>query len=211
MIHKLYRSKNGDYFACDAPRGAGVEGWDQVTCPDCLAHTTLPVPTPFDAALSNLRRVVSYELPVWYVSAKEASALVDGFDQIRARLATEEGERLQLLEDMGGIETERDALRREVVSLREENATLQAERVRAAGQWGHAEQAAREEQDRTRDEVEAPAEELAYLRGERATVVAWLRAESRAAGVSPDEKRMLLWASSHIERGEHRHEEEEDG
>jgi hypothetical protein len=47
----------------------------------------------------------------------------------------------------------------------------------------------------------------AALDAERAAVVAWLRAESRVAGVSPDERRMLAYASSHIERGEHRREE----
>jgi hypothetical protein len=55
------------------------------------------------------------------------------------------------------------------------------------------------------DRVEA---EVVALRGERAAVVAWLRAESRVAGVSPDERRMLAYASSHIERGEHRREED---
>jgi hypothetical protein len=42
---------------------------------------------------------------------------------------------------------------------------------------------------------------------ERAAVVAFLREQGRVAGASPDEKRMLAYASSHIERGEHRREE----
>jgi hypothetical protein len=45
------------------------------------------------------------------------------------------------------------------------------------------------------------------LQYERAAVVAWLRAESRVAGVSPDERRMLAYVSSHIERGDHRRKE----
>jgi hypothetical protein len=42
---------------------------------------------------------------------------------------------------------------------------------------------------------------------ERAAVVEWLRAESRVAGVSPDAKRLLAWASNQVERGGHRREE----
>jgi len=42
---------------------------------------------------------------------------------------------------------------------------------------------------------------------ERAAVVAWLREQGRAAGASPDERRMLAYASSHIENGAHRREE----
>ncbi len=44
------------------------------------------------------------------------------------------------------------------------------------------------------------------LRGERATVVAYLRAESSAAGASPDERTILRWVANFIERGEHRRE-----
>jgi len=43
----------------------------------------------------------------------------------------------------------------------------------------------------------------------RAAVVAWLREQGRMAGASPDEKRVLAWASKNIERGEHRREEKE--
>jgi hypothetical protein len=39
---------------------------------------------------------------------------------------------------------------------------------------------------------------------ERAAVVAWLRAESRV--VLGDAKRLLAWASTQVERGEHRRE-----
>lgn len=38
---------------------------------------------------------------------------------------------------------------------------------------------------------------------ERRAVVAWLREQGRMAGASPDEKRVLAWASKNIERGEH--------
>lgn len=41
---------------------------------------------------------------------------------------------------------------------------------------------------------------------ERAAVVAYLRAESRAVGASPDEKRILTWVSGRIRGGEHRRE-----
>jgi hypothetical protein len=44
---------------------------------------------------------------------------------------------------------------------------------------------------------------------ERAAVVAWLREQGRVAGASPDEKRVLAWASQNIERGEHRRGEKE--
>jgi hypothetical protein len=50
--------------------------------------------------------------------------------------------------------------------------------------------------------------ELRYLQGERAAVVAWLRAEAAKAGASPDEKNMLRYAVQCFERGEHRREEE---
>ena len=43
---------------------------------------------------------------------------------------------------------------------------------------------------------------------ERAAVVAWLRAEARMPGASPDEKRLLNSITRDIERGEHRREEE---
>ena len=42
---------------------------------------------------------------------------------------------------------------------------------------------------------------------ERTAVVAYLRAESHAAGASPDEKRILTWVSGRIRGGEHRREE----
>jgi hypothetical protein len=43
---------------------------------------------------------------------------------------------------------------------------------------------------------------------ERAAVVAWLRAEARMPGASPDEKRLLNSITRDIERGEHRREGE---
>lgn len=60
-------------------------------------------------------------------------------------------------------------------------------------------------------------EEVERLRGERAAVVAWLRAEADEpnpieAGehaLSPSGRGLLLCAASHIERGEHRRKEEE--
>jgi len=42
---------------------------------------------------------------------------------------------------------------------------------------------------------------------ERAAVVAWLRAEARMPGASPDEKRLLNSITRDIERGEHRRKE----
>jgi hypothetical protein len=65
----------------------------------------------------------------------------------------------------------------------------------------------------TRRPVCAPAErdEHTALRdavaAERAAVVEWLRAESRV--VLGDAKRLLAWASTQVERGEHRHKEKE--
>ena len=55
------------------------------------------------------------------------------------------------------------------------------------------------EVDRLRDEVAA----------ERAAVVVWLRAEASRTGASPDERTILRWAASRIERGDHRREETE--
>lgn len=76
-----------------------------------------------------------------------------------------------------------------------------------------------EEIDRLREEVhelrlmveEAARAENANaedVKRERAAVVAYLRAESRAVGASPDEKRILTWVSGRIRGGEHRREEE---
>lgn len=50
--------------------------------------------------------------------------------------------------------------------------------------------------------------ELREVRGERDAVVAYLRKEARAPGASPDERTILTWVSNHIDRGEHRREEE---
>ena len=44
---------------------------------------------------------------------------------------------------------------------------------------------------------------------EREAVVAWLLAEARRPGGSPDEKRLLSSITRDIERGEHRREEGE--
>jgi len=81
------------------------------------------------------------------------------------------------------------------------------------------------EVERLRSEVEAAHAEAATMRSwaeeaaaaenanadaavkERAAVVAWLRAESRV--VLGDAKRLLAWASTQVERGEHRRKENE--
>jgi hypothetical protein len=60
-------------------------------------------------------------------------------------------------------------------------------------------------------EARALVAEVDRLRGEvereRPAVVEWLRAESRV--VLGDAKRLLAWASTQVERGEHRREEKE--
>lgn len=48
--------------------------------------------------------------------------------------------------------------------------------------------------------------ELRYLRGERAAVVAWLRAEMQPC--SGPVRGTLAYAANEVERGEHRREEE---
>lgn len=77
------------------------------------------------------------------------------------------------------------------------------------------------ENDQLKSEVEAARTEVATMRSwaeeaakaenenaevatERAAVVAWLRGQLCVPGLSPDEKRLLSWASRRIERGEHR-------
>jgi hypothetical protein len=46
----------------------------------------------------------------------------------------------------------------------------------------------------------------AEVTAERAAVVRWLHGQLCVPGLSPDEKRLLGWASRRIERGEHRRE-----
>jgi hypothetical protein len=69
-----------------------------------------------------------------------------------------------------------------------------AARAEAAEMRAWAEEAARAENENAED-----------ARRERVAVVEWLRAESRVLG---DAKRLLAWASTQVERGEHRREEE---
>lgn len=82
MIHKLYRSENGSYFACRLSVGTATEGWERVTCPDCLAHKAPPVSPPLDYALASLRRAAEHGYP-WSVSPSEAAAVVEEVDRLR--------------------------------------------------------------------------------------------------------------------------------
>ena len=58
------------------------------------------------------------------------------------------------------------------------------------------------------DALDALVAEVERLRGERAAVVAYLRAEASLAGASPDERTILRWVANYIDRGEHRREGE---
>ena len=61
------------------------------------------------------------------------------------------------------------------------------------------------------EDLAALIEEVRYLRGERAAVVTWLRAEAKTVMASfarrGDDEDLLLDAAEDIERGEHRREE----
>lgn len=85
-VHKVYRSKDGNYFACDLSVGRATEGWEDVTCPDCLAHKAPPVSSPLDYALSSLRRAADAGQP-WSVSPTEAAALVAEVERLRAEVS----------------------------------------------------------------------------------------------------------------------------
>ena len=87
MIHKVYRSENGSYFACHLSVGRGTEGWEAVTCPACrenLGKAPL-VSAPLDYALSSLRRAAEQGHP-WSVSPSEAAALVVEVERLRAEV-----------------------------------------------------------------------------------------------------------------------------
>jgi hypothetical protein len=135
-----------------------------------------------DYPLACLKRAAENEYP-WSVTPREAAALVVEVERLREG----EARRLQLLDDAGGLENERDALAREVAYLR---ACVPPTHPSHYGYeaW----------EERLRAEVER----------ERAAVVAMLRAEASAVGASPDEKRVLHAVARRIQRGERRREEE---
>ena len=110
MIHKVYRSENGSYFACHLSVGRGTEGWEAVTCPACrenLGKAPL-VSAPLDYALSSLRRAAEQGHP-WSVSPSEAAALVAEVERLRAEVerlrALDKGERVSA--NMSGALDER--------------------------------------------------------------------------------------------------------
>ena len=130
---------------------------------------------------ASLRRAADNDYP-WPLTPAEAGTLVAEWDRLR------EGEerRLQLLDDAGGLENERNALTAEVARLQAE-----VERLRAEA-----------------DEMRRWAEEAAHAENlnaldaqkERAAVVAWLREPGEY--VDPACARL----ADCIERGVHRKE-----
>jgi hypothetical protein len=128
-----------------------------------------------DYPLACLKRAAENEYP-WSVTPGEAAALVAEVERLREG----EARRLQLLDDAGGLENERDALAREVAFLR---ACVPPTHPSHYGYeaW----------EERLRAEVER----------ERAAVVAWLR-----DGLGGEQGRVEY--ADDIERGEHRREDE---
>lgn len=53
------------------------------------------------------------------------------------------------------------------------------------------------------NELDALRAEVERLRGERDAAVEWLQQQATVPGVSPDEKRILYWASQRIRKREH--------
>lgn len=204
-VHKVYRSKDGNYFACDLSVGRATEAWEDVTCPDCLAHKAPPVSSPLGYALSSLRRAADAGQS-WSVSPTEAAALVAEVERLRKQnhaLRTAEQDARDAEQGAAACDQIESLL--DGVSL--ENPCPEAARVAAL----------LSERDRLRAEVsylracvpptrptdyghEVWTETVrAFAAAERAAVVAFLRVGARL-----DPRSSLCGYADAIEHGEHR-------
>lgn len=151
----------------------------------CDAHATeglgrCPCPRFVPSDETQLR-VAWNRAGLYDIAARERRAARDERDlyrkeceRLREQLHDQEARRLQLLDDAGGTENERDALRREVTLLQKENAALRDAMVKAARRLGRAQQEAERERDAARSDVEAQVE-AAHARGAAETLAEVVR------------------------------------
>jgi hypothetical protein len=144
-----------------------------------------------DYILASLRRAAENGYS-WSLPPDEALAVVAEVERLRALEA--DAERARVKAELWSY-YEAFVAANEAASITELVVQRDEARAEAAEMRAWAEEAARAENENVED-----------ARRERVDVVAWLRAESRV--VLGDAKRLLAWASTQVERGEHRREGE---